>query len=112
MATLKKTKKDVITFSLENGMELTGTVEQIKQACRKMGVKANFKGYYPSASKGMVKISEMNDYHLRRALIKTAKDYFTGMYKAEDSNKTFLEKFIGLAENELVQDLFNELKRR
>ena len=108
-----------INYVFENGMEINGTIDQIEKVAKTMGLKVNYKsigyrpvGFYPSASKGMVKISEMIDYHLRRALLKEAKEYYAAMYSPDDTNQTFLKKFTGMAENALIIELFTELSKR
>ena len=81
-------------YEFEDGFKLTGTVTQITEAATKIGRKIDFtklgskhipSGYYPSESKGLVKISEMNVFHLKRALLKRAKDYFAKVYDEDDS---------------------------
>jgi hypothetical protein len=54
----------------------------------------------------------MNDYHVRRALVKRAKDYLNEMYSPTDTNSIFLTKFLGVMHDGMVVDLFNDLKRR
>jgi MarR-like DNA-binding transcriptional regulator SgrR of sgrS sRNA len=70
------------------------------------------KGYYPSESKGLVKISSMNDYHIRRALLKRSKDYFTEIFDKDDTNTVFLKKFAKMTEDQIVVDLYTELAGR
>lgn len=119
MTSSKETSKISYTFS--NGVEIKGTLEQIAKAASSFGEKVDFKkiditsvprGYYPSETKGLVKISEMNDYHIRRALLKRAKEYFGEIYHADDSNAQFLAKFMNLAEDAIVFDLFKEISSR
>lgn len=123
MATKTATKKAAsleakIEHTFENGVKVTGTFEQLESIAKAMGLKLvgvkapAMKGYYPSESKGLVKISSMNDYHIRRALLKRSKDYFTEIFDKEDSNSSFLKKFTGLADDQIVSDLFLELSKR
>ncbi len=114
----KSTEKS-IEYTFENGLKISGTIDQIETVASSMGLKLNYKsighrpvGMYPSATKGLVRISTMNDYHLRRALLKHAKDYYAEVFQATDSNKQFLTKFTGLADDSLVVDLFTELSKR
>jgi hypothetical protein len=124
MATKTATKKAAsvteakIEHTFDNGVKVTGTFEQLESIARAMGLKLvgvkapAMKGYYPSESKGLVKISSMNDYHIRRALLKRSKDYFTEIFDKDDSNNTFLKKFTDLVDDQIVSDLFIELSKR
>lgn len=114
-----KTTERKIDYTFENGMTINGTIEQIEKVAATMKLKVNYKslghrptGFYDSTTKGMVKISEMNDYHLRRALLKEAKEYYSNMYSATDSNTDFLRKFTGMAEVTVIVELFTELSKR
>lgn len=124
MATKTATKKAAsmteakIEHTFENGVKVTATFEQLESIAGAMGLKLvgvkapSMKGYYPSESKGLVKISSMNDYHIRRALLKRSKDYFTEIFDKDDSNTSFLKKFTGLVDDQLVADLYVELSKR
>lgn len=112
-------KSETFEYMFDNGMKINGTLDQIEKVAATMKLKINYKslgcrpvGFYPSTTKGMIKISEMNDYHLRRALLKEAKEYYGDMYDPKDNNKDFLVKFTGMAENPLVIELFTELSKR
>ena len=114
---LKDSRK--IKYTFENGLEINGTIDQIEKVANSMKLKVNYSkigirpnGYFKSVSKGMVKIEEMNTYHLRRALLKTAKDFYTGMYNPKHSNKEFLQAFISMPTNEVVIELYSELEKR
>ena len=52
-----------------DGIRIEGSLQHIKDTLTKLGYK-----YYESASKGLVLLSEMDDYHLRNALIKRSKE--------------------------------------
>ena len=122
MATL--TRKPVATkaeakikHKFPDGTEVTGTFEQLTAIAKALGgklvgVKGSARGFYPSESKGLVKISEMNDFHLRRALVKRSKDYFTEVFDKTDTNTQFLKKYTGLTDDTIIQDLYNELSKR
>ena len=102
------------TFS--NGSKFTGTFEQLEKVAIVLGEKLILtsapRGFYPSESKGVIEISKMNDYHIRRALLKRSKDYFAGMWSKDDTNKVFLQKFTTLVEDPIIVDLFKELSTR
>ena len=112
----KVSSSTVLDHTFSNGVKVTGTIEQLETIAKAMGMKLegikDLKGYYPSESKGLVKISEMNDYHIRRALLKRSKDYFTEIYDKDDTNSEFLKKFTSLANDQIIVDLFNELYKR
>ena len=110
---------DKINYKFPSGLEVNGTMEEILAIAKTLKVEVDFTklgkipaGYYPSESKGLIKISEMSIYHLRRALLKRAKDYFTEIYDAADTNETFLKKFTGLTDDRIVIDLFLEIQKR
>jgi hypothetical protein len=129
MATLKAsrtagTKKvtvrkssEVIEHTFPDGTKFTGTFDQLEKVASALGLKITGvgrtpRGYYMSESKGLVKITEMNDHHIRRALVKRSKDYFTEIYVKDDTNKEFLRKYTDLTLDNVVVDLFNELQKR
>ena len=113
MAIAKKIK-----YRFENGALVVGTIEQIESAAKGMGFKIDYSrigsqpGYYPSSTKGLVKISSMNEMHIRRALIKRSQTYLDSVFAAKDSNRIFSKKFVNLAEDPIVKDLFIELQNR
>jgi predicted amino acid racemase len=88
-STKRTTKTSSITGSVaidhvfENGVKVSGTLEQLETIAKAMGLKLvgikteYTRGFYSSESKGLIKISSMNEYHIRRALLKRSKDYFT-----------------------------------
>jgi hypothetical protein len=117
MAKSKTAKSSIIEHTFPDGSKFAGTIEQLTTVASALGLKLVGvstvpRGYYPSESKGMVPISSMNDYHIRRALVKRCKDYMSDIYKAEDTNKTFLKKFSYWADDTIIVDLYNELSRR
>jgi hypothetical protein len=111
--------KSTMEHTFANGLKVSGTVEQLETIAKAMGLKLEgvkvspgTRGYYPSESKGLVKISEMNEYHIRRALLKRSKDYFAQVFDKNDTNTEFLKKFTQLTEDSIVVDLYNELSKR
>ncbi len=78
-----------------------------------VGIKTEYtRGFYSSESKGLIKISSMNEYHIRRALLKRSKDYFTEIFDKDDTNREFLKKFTSLTEDPIIIDLYTELSSR
>ena len=116
-ATRSASTAEKIDHVFPDGTKFSGTFEQLEKVASALGMKISGisvcpKGYYPSESRGVVKISEMNDYHIRRALLKRSKDYFAGIFDREDDNKKFLQKYTNLLEDQIVNDLANELAKR
>ena len=131
MATLKATPKrvtakstgkkvsgpDSVTHTFSDGTKFEGTYEKLEKVASALGEKIitsgkTPRGFYQSETKGLVKISSMNDHHIRRALLKRSKDYFAEVYGKDDSNKVFLRKYTGLTSDQTVQDLYTELAKR
>jgi hypothetical protein len=117
MAKTKTSKSSVIEHTFPDGSKFSGSIEQLTAVASALGLKlvgvsSTPRGYYPSESKGMVPITSMNDYHIRRALIKRCKDYMADIYKAEDTNRVFLKKFSGMNDDTVIVDLYNELTKR
>lgn len=105
-----------IKHTFPNGTEFTGSFEELQTVASALGfpltgITAVPRGYYPSETKGAVKISEMNEYHQRRALLKRSKDYLTTIFDADDSVETFLTKFTDLPGDPIIQDLYTELNK-
>lgn len=108
-----------IKYTFSTGLEVTGTIEELETIAKSLKLKLDYsgigkvpKGYYPSDSKGLTKISDMNAHWLRRAILKRAKDYFAEIYKPDDTKKEFLNKFVALSEDQIIQDLFDEIQKR
>ena len=108
-----------IKYTFSTGLEVTGTIEELDAIAKSLKLHVDYsviekvpKGYYPSESKGLTKIADMNPHWLRRAILKRAKDYFAEIYKPEDTKKDFLNKFVGLSDDQIIQDLFEEIQKR
>ncbi len=108
-----------VKYTFDDGLEITGTIDQLQTIAKTLGRKLDASklidlpnGYYVSESSGLIKISEMNEYHLRRALLKRAKTYYAEIFNAEDSIPTFLDKFTNIGNDPMVVELFTELNKR
>ena len=106
-----------IKHTFPDGTMVTGTFDQLTAiakalGCKLTGVAGTPRGYYASESKGLVKISDMNDFHIRRALVKRSKDYFTDVFDKNDTNREFLKKYTSLTDDMTVVDLYNEISKR
>ena len=99
--------------TLNNGMTLEGTVEQVAAAAKALGQSLGNDGvFYMSESRGLVKISDMDDTHLQNALRKVCREwvlkqpdalkFLTGMNLARAlkdgcTDKTFLALYAEFA---------------
>lgn len=115
--------KKTITYKFPSGAEVTGTLEEIVEIAKALKTTVDFskidltkvtvpKGYYPSESKGLIKVSDMGEWHLRRALLKRAKEYYAEMFDPKDTLEQFLNKFTLLSEDQIITDLFTEIKKK
>ena len=129
MPTLKKSSPSIAKMSAKNkvsrvvnhtfsdGTKFRGTVDQLEKVASALGMKIVGigkvpKGYYMSESRGLVKISGMNDHHIRRAIIKRSKDILSEIYNSTDSNEDFMKKFSSVGKDAVVANLFEELSKR
>jgi len=112
-----------INHKFENGLEVTGTLEEIVTIAKTLGLKfdvtkflavngGSLKGYYNSTSRGVIRIDSMTDVHLRRALLKRARIFYSEIFDSKDTNKQFQKKFISLTNDRLICELYNELALR
>ena len=113
-----------VKYTFDDGLEITGTIDQLQTIAKTLGRKLDASklidlpnGYYVSESSGLIKISEMNEYHLRRSLLKRAKTYYSEIFNAEifnaeDSIPTLLDKFTNIGNDPVVVELFTELNKR
>jgi hypothetical protein len=111
----------IITYKFKNGVEIKGTFDKLLLTAElfketldfsKTGLDFIPQGYYPSETKGVIPIADMGEYHLRRALIKRSKDYLLSIFDSVDSNKVFLRKYLNMANDRIVTDLYAELQKR
>lgn len=92
----------MVKVVLPNGIEVSGTAEQIKDTLTKLGYSGNDGIYYMSKSKGLLKISEMHTGHIRNAMLEiyrewseslsklSEKDLLTALSRGPVDNITFL----------------------
>lgn len=115
------TSKAELNYKFANGVTITGTLDQILQYAtlvKEVVQFANFdavpRGYYESDTKGLVKISEMNTFHIVNALNKATVQYYTRL-KPDPTTfnlAQYLKDFVGLANNPVIEDFYSELVRR
>jgi hypothetical protein len=109
-----------VKYKFRSGATVEGTVEQILAIAKTLGETVNLtklgalpRGYYNSSSKGLLQIKEMNTVHLRSALLKMSREHFGSMdARSTTSNGEFCAKYLALADNPIVEDLFTELSKR
>ena len=113
------TKKDAIKIShcFPNGTKVEGTFEELQTIAKAIGqplTGLSFipRGHYNSGTSGLVKISDMHSYHIRRALLKVTTEYMKKVFASKDTNSTFLKKYAGLVDEPLVMDFLDELVKR
>jgi hypothetical protein len=106
-------------YKFKSGAEVEGTVEQILEVAKALGEtvsldSALLTGYYVSEHSGLLKISEMQERHLRNALLKRAKKFYEELGKNSSSLTlpNFLENFTALVEDKVIYQLFAELAKR
>lgn len=75
---------------LKDGTVIKGTPEQVSRVIKVMGEEDESGVYYHSASKGAVRIADMNSYHLRNAICKLYRDWTAGL------NSKPLDEFLNL----------------
>jgi hypothetical protein len=123
MPNTNRKMSEKISHKFDNGLEVTGTLEEIITIAKTLSLNfdvskflavngGSLTGYYNSTSKGVIRIDSMSDMHLRRALLKRARIYYTEIFDMKDTNKEFQKKFVSLANDRLVYELYNELSKR
>lgn len=105
-------------YVFSNGSQVEGTLEQIMKVAEVFGEKVDKakilerpKGYYFSESKGVVKISDMNEVHIRNAITKSTIKYFSELPKAVPISD-WMASYFNFQEDILLQELFEELETR
>lgn len=108
-----------VTYTFKNGTIVKGTVEQILAVANILKETVDLSklprepGYYKSASKGLVKISQMNDIHLKNALCKSIKNFYEKLAAAPYTDlATFEAMSTSLAADPVVSDLYKEVTAR
>jgi len=108
-----------IKYTFPTGLEVSGTFEELEAISKSLKQPLDYskvgkipKGYYPSDSKGLTKITKMDPTWLRRAILKRAKDYFAEIYDPTDDKDRFLMKFTNLSDDQIIVDLYAEILKR
>lgn len=117
---IKAATGSTMTYVCSDGTRFTGDPKNILRILNASAEKIDISqfegslpGFYNSKSRGLIKISDMNSGHIRRALAKKGAIYFTNLgAETHISDKLFSEKFIQFAEDSEIVQLFEELTRR
>jgi hypothetical protein len=75
-----------VTINVD-GIKISGKIANVKETLKKLGY-----NYYESDSKGLVLVSQMDDCHLRNAIIKRSKEILDG-FRLEDP-QTFANRIV------------------
>lgn len=90
-------------------IEIRGTKEKVKTILHKLGYE-----YYESSSKGLILLKDMDDEHIRNAIIKLSKEVFDAMRK--EPMESFISRLGSNGLNggycEEIERLVKELKSR
>jgi hypothetical protein len=73
--------------TLANGVVIEGTLDQIQTAAKAYGLTYAFEGdgvHYKSASRGLIRIKDMDDTHLRNAMFKMLREWAASLNTLPD----------------------------
>jgi hypothetical protein len=70
------------------------------------------RGHYLSERKGLLKLSAMNVFHIKRAIIKRQKDLLGKVYDPDESPEEFLVKMRSISRDRIINVLKRELRKR
>lgn len=107
-------------YKFKSGLTVEGSVEEILQISKAINepidpaLLPRQKGYYFSESKHTyVKISDMDEMHIRNALCKASREYYQVLSQQRTiPRQEFMRKFISFGDDVLIQDLFYGLQRK
>lgn len=93
--TVSNSKQTKFNVTLPNGLELNGTLDQLKETAAKLDFKLEDlfspKEYYLSSTHGPLKISEMQTQHLINAANKLLPDWTKDVVKSSKYGKDFVD---------------------
>lgn len=110
-----------IKYKFKNGVNFTGTAQQILDYAKMLGESIDAsrfetslpRGYYLSTTQGPLKISEMDTGHIVNSLNKLTVDYYLALKPTRSFDLIeYLTKFVGLTNNPQIEDLYVELTKR
>jgi hypothetical protein len=98
-------------YTYKNGVTIDGTKDQIIAVGKTFGELISFIGYYESASKGLIKISDMDSSHIKNVIKKEMKGKLDRINVRQD-DISFIRDLVNLPNDELIKNLFDELTTR
>lgn len=96
--------------TLDNGMVLEGSAEQISDVLKSMGVSGDGI-FYVSASKGLQVISEMQSLHLRNAILKLYSEWVDSLHKIAEPKEVVSKILDGIQDKTWIA-MVKELSSR
>jgi len=105
-------KKEIMKHTFKNGTTVEGSFsrEQLKEIAKVFG--ESLYPVYKSATKGDIPVDEMNEIHLRNAILLHLREYFTQTNFKDVDNESFLDNLDIQNFPETIKMLYNELNRR
>ena len=110
-------KTIMITYKWSDGTSFSGTLDALKTVAKVLSKQIDYEnlivpqGYYFSLTKGLIPIKEMNTLHIKNTIKKKITNYNKTINHLSDLNlETLYLNWI--QNNQIIQDLFNELKNR
>lgn len=78
-------RKQLMKIQLANGLWLEGTASQLVEAATKLGQALGNDGtYYLSQSRGLIRIDQMDQQHVRNALLKLHREWVSTLTTLND----------------------------
>lgn len=105
-------KKEIMKHTFKNGTTVEGRFsrEQLKEIAKVFG--ESLYPVYKSATKGDIPVDEMNEIHLRNAILLHLREYFTQKNFKNMDNESFLDNLEVQNFPKTIEMLINELNRR
>lgn len=108
-----------VTYVFNNGSKVTGTVDEILAVGKILKETVDLsrlptpRGFYKSSSKGLIRIADMNDVHLKNAICSSIRDFYTKLSRAPYTNLSdFLADSTSLDKDPVITDLYREANAR
>lgn len=101
-----------ITIKLSNGVEISGTANEVMEVAKAMGHEPVVNGYYYQRSKDRyIRIADMHDNHLKNAIVKKIMSRVAELQR-KDNTEFISELPKLLSDNPEINALFAELAKR
>ena len=99
-----------VRVTLENGMVIEGTAEQVRSTLEKLGFAGN-REWYLSETHGLMRIREMDSNHLRNAILKMYKNWVSDLHRIVEPKAVVKEILEGITDPTWIA-MVEELSRR